>query len=244
MAMTTTTGFSAHDVVDRVFTELQKKLKGRKLSFKNRVQAEIGNDSDWHRTRIGYMGYDSVYLAKMNGKTWILGRGQACGAYPADPYDSDIFVLEVPENRQGKTIESMISHQEYFISSAFFATSDGQIAGNKDSDMAQKVLFPLQETWLNYIIEPTKYRDDVIGLDLRPIPSSQASFKPELVDLLTEKIVNLIFSESGLINPRLEEEINKRLPKNLTPSGGEFTPEGDKRAAELFARIDAGEVSE
>jgi hypothetical protein len=138
------------------------------------------------------MGYDSVRVVKLKDKIWILGKGEACGQYPADPYDSDIFVFCLPEDRKDKPIEDSIRWQEYFVSSAFFAMSDGQVAANKDSEIAQKVLFSFMDEWPKYVIEPTKYRDDVIGLDLRPIAQSSASFKPELVEILVGRIVQAI----------------------------------------------------
>jgi hypothetical protein len=64
------------------------------LFFPNKALTEIARDSDWHRTKVGYMGYETAGLFEFGGSIWIVGRGEACGSYPADPYDSDILALE------------------------------------------------------------------------------------------------------------------------------------------------------
>jgi len=91
---------NAHELLQNAYLRLCIIHASREVVFQHRAFAEIADDSDWHRTRKGYMGYDKADLLRLDGKVWVIARGEACGSYPAAPYDSEILALRFELKRE------------------------------------------------------------------------------------------------------------------------------------------------
>ena len=84
------------ELLPRVFEELKKALPSRKVVKLNEpVYALIASDSDYHRTREGYMEYADVILTGISGVQWAIALGEAWGDYPAEYYDNDISAIRL-----------------------------------------------------------------------------------------------------------------------------------------------------
>ena len=123
---------NVRNVLKGTYALLRERHNPKEIVFPNGVLTEIGNDSDWHRTKVGYMGYESEGLFQLDGVTWAIARGEKCGSYPAEPYDSDLLALEVIV--EGKTHEKIqeelserIAYSSYFIKSLVCGAAAGNL---------------------------------------------------------------------------------------------------------------------
>jgi hypothetical protein len=93
--------------------------------------AEVADDSDGHRTRIGVMAYKEVSIITMGQKKFLIGVGHPHG-YPADGYASDLLVLplevKIPDEDWEKTVLSLISESTYFKHTMLVGLRDGLVA--------------------------------------------------------------------------------------------------------------------
>ena len=90
-----------------VYEKLYDKYGIKKIQFEEPVCVVIAVDSDYHRTRRGYMGYEEVSLIGSEEKKWIVGVGIKCGSYPGSRYLCDIIALEYEEDVKDKLLKSV-----------------------------------------------------------------------------------------------------------------------------------------
>lgn len=128
---TQTETLGARDLLTEVFQTLVTKYAGVEMKFERGALAEIANDSDWHRTRIGYSRYKSVWVTTIGAKRWALAFGVAFGDYPAEPYNCDILALELhgPSDASVdiREVHGRISDSGYFRNSLIFAKASGEL---------------------------------------------------------------------------------------------------------------------
>lgn len=98
-------GLNVRELLKETYSILQKRYNPQQIILPRRALAEIADDSDLHRIRVGYIRYESAGLFQLDGKTWAIARGEKWGSYPAEPYDSDILALEFLV--EGKTPEQI-----------------------------------------------------------------------------------------------------------------------------------------
>ncbi|MBI4154995.1 hypothetical protein HY498_02840 [Candidatus Woesearchaeota archaeon] len=53
-------GLNVRELLKNTYSRLSERHNPQEIVIPNRALAEIANDSDWHRTRVGYMGYESA----------------------------------------------------------------------------------------------------------------------------------------------------------------------------------------
>jgi len=187
---------SVGEILERTCSELEKKFKNKLVIFPEPVYAEIANDSDWHRTRVGYMRYEKADLFQFNNKEWAIARGVACGGYPADPYSGDISALEFSSNgklEKGIREELMNNFRgcSYFRNSIVYGMSDGCLAVNKKSEFGIKIVDILKPNLKEYMTYP-EIDNRYFTMDLRPVVRSAASYKKEFVGVLVDGIVKIL----------------------------------------------------
>lgn len=125
---------TGREVMERLYENIKKRLRGEEVKLKHTVHAIIADDSDYHRTRIGYMGYESAIVVAVNGKRWAVAFGEACGDYPADPYDCEIAAVSLPSRIERSREETLgdiawqLERSAWFRNSLIFAMSDGRLA--------------------------------------------------------------------------------------------------------------------
>jgi hypothetical protein len=130
---------SVRELLEQTMSGLEQRLNPRKIILQEGVLTEIANDSDWHRTREGYMQYNSAALYSINDKTIMFALGTACGGYPADPYDSDIMAFEFETNSKSakcisEELKKKIRKSTYFQNSILIGLSDGRLDSSKSQN--------------------------------------------------------------------------------------------------------------
>ena len=190
-------GLSAKELLEGVYNALKK--DGREVKLPSKAMAEIANDSDWHRTRIGYTGYESATLLKIGDKEWVVAFGTKCGSYPADPYNCDIAAVQL--SGDGKSDEEVASEihdalrgNSYFCHSLIYAMADGQLALNKDERFGQKVLDLLRPKVQEFIAQDLETDSRYFTMDLRPVVKSAVQYKPEFVGFFRDTLHTVLAS--------------------------------------------------
>lgn len=186
-------GLSARELLSETFNNLQIKLDGKSISLPSMAAAEIANDSDWHRTRIGYTGYESAVLVKNGNRQWVIAFGTKCGSYPADPYNCDIAAVPISvngksDNRVAKEIHDALENNNYFRSSLIYAMADGRLVVNNEGRFGQKVFEFLRPKIGEFIAQELETDPRFLTTDFRPVVKSAIQYKREFVAFLSETL--------------------------------------------------------
>ena len=67
---------NVRELLQNAHSTLCKRHNSKAIILPQKALAEIANDSDGHRTRVGYMGYENAELFQLDGKTWTIARGE------------------------------------------------------------------------------------------------------------------------------------------------------------------------
>jgi hypothetical protein len=188
---------TAREVLTAVLDQLKNQAQIPQILLDPSVRTEMANDSDWHRTRIGYMGYDSVIVISVNGQNWALGLGKACGAYPADPYDCDIIAL--PVDPTGKDvaqlraeISALIEESTHFRNSLVYVLDGGDFATSQNARLGLKLVERIKPIFSDFIVQSPEYKEGILHLDLRPVIQKAYRYKPSLVEFMTQSILHVL----------------------------------------------------
>ncbi len=112
-------------LIEKLFAALRKTKGAQTGNTVDHTSAEIADDSDYHRTKKGYMVYEDLILLKSQKKHIVLALGEAYGAYPADPYDRDITAVFLqPEDLEAweKKASGLLKKSTYFHNSLIHNT--------------------------------------------------------------------------------------------------------------------------
>lgn len=176
-------GLGVGEVLEGVYEELVKTSGAREVDFPRAVHTIIADDSDYHRTRRGFMMYEKVLFLPKGEDLWVVAWGRARGGYPADPYDSVItaFVFEKrPEE------DELLTHTEKALEiAAFFSHS--LIVGMKSGDLA------FIEKPRSYVYTQTNHLAVALGRALEARIQSH--------HVVTEKDVNRELIDMGTLRP-------------------------------------------
>ncbi len=182
---------SARQLLEGVYSSLKNKLGGREIHLPSKAMVEIANDSDWHRTRIGYSAYETALLLNVEGKEWAVAFGTNCGSYPAEPYNCDIAAVSVfpigkSDEEIAKEVYKALKKGSYFRNSLIYTLADGQLAVSKNSKFGQKVLELLRPKIKEFIVQDLETDSRYLYLDLRPVVKCAIEYKPEFVSFLCD----------------------------------------------------------
>jgi len=184
---------SARELLEGVYNAL--KDGGREINLPSKAKAKIANDSDWHRTRVGYTGYESATLLKIGDKKWAVAFGNKCGDYPTDSYNCDIAAVELSDkgkrksyDEQATEVHDALERNSYFRHSLIYAMANGQLALNKDGRFSQKVFDLLRPKIQEFIAKDLETDLRYFTMDLRPVVKSDVQYKPEFVVFLRETL--------------------------------------------------------
>ena len=191
--MTEDQGLSARELLTETFNDLRSKLRGKVVNLSSKATAEIANDSDWHRTRIGYTGYESAVLVDNISKQWAIAFGNKCGSYPADPYNCDIAAVPVStdgksEEQVAKEVHEALEGNSYFRNSLIYAMADGKLAVSREGRFGQRVLELLRPKVQEFIAQDLETDSRYFTMDLRPVVKSDVRYKREFVAFLSDII--------------------------------------------------------
>ena len=164
----------------------------KEIQLLSKALAEIADDSDHHRTRIGYAGYESATLLRIGDKEWAVALGIACGSCPADPYNCDVAAVQISSN--GKSDDQVASevffnalrNNFYFGESLVYTMADGRLAVCRDGSFGQKVLELLRPRTGEFIMKDLEIDTEHFYLDLRPVVKSAVRYKPETTTFLAD----------------------------------------------------------
>jgi hypothetical protein len=194
-------GITVGDLLNRTYDGLKNRNQHQEIVLDSDACAEIADDTDWHRSRTGYMCYKKVDLFNLE-KPWLLGHGKKGGSYPARPYDSDILALEFssdgkePRNIQ-KEIEDKIVASTYFQNSLVFGYADGNLGLNKEGRFGKRMMQLIKPNVQKFIAQKPEYNDEVLELStLSPPFTKEMLYKPEFAKSLTEAIETVLKEES------------------------------------------------
>lgn len=190
-------GISVRELLQRTYSGLEKKFEHTKVVFQEPAFAKIADDSDWHRTREGFMKYEEANLFRFNGNTWAVTRGEAYGSYPARPYDSDLTaILFQTEGKSKKEIQeelhSEIRSSIFFSNSLIYGMRDGSLAVNEKSPLGKKVLEALKNDVSNHVAKKQEIDTRFITTDLRYLCKQPTMYKPEFAEYLTKTIEKIL----------------------------------------------------
>lgn len=190
--MAETQGLSARQLLEGVYSLFKEKLNGREIKLPSRALSLIADDSDWHRTRVGYTGYDTAVLLRVGAKEWAVAFGTKCGSYPADPYNCDIAAVPISLNEKSdeeiaKEIHEALERSSYFYNSLIYAMADGRLAV-RNNRFGQKVLELLKPKVQEFIAQDLEIDPRYFTMDLRPLVKSSVQYKPEFVAFLFEML--------------------------------------------------------
>ena len=187
------TGISARELLLETFNDLQDKLKGKKIDLPRQARALIADDSDWHRIRRGFTGYESAVVLEPNEAkmSWVIAFGTKCGSYPADPYNCDIAAVSIstrdtPEEQLAADIYASLRRNTRFRNSLIYAMADGEIAISKRSPFIKDVLDFLQPRIEEFIAQNLEVDPELFTTDFRPVVKSAIRYKREFVPFLSE----------------------------------------------------------
>jgi len=178
---------SARELLEGVYNTFKK--NGREIELPSEAMAEIANDSDWHRIRIGYTAYKSAIVLKIGDQEWAVAFGTKCGNYPADPYNCDIAAVKIPENisseeELAEEIRDALEENKYFRYSLIFAMADGQLYLNRSGVFSKEVFKLLDSRIQKYIAQDLEVDSQYFTTDLRPVVKQAVRYKREFVNVL------------------------------------------------------------
>jgi len=194
-------GLYVRELLKKAYERLSQQHKNREIIFSNSVLTEIADDSDYHRTKTGYMGYESARAFQFNGKIWVVARGEKCGSYPAEPYDSEILALEFPlKERITKTtkeeLAGRINESSYFRNSLVYGMADGNLVVSKRGRFGKQMLDLLKPRIKEFIAQKPEYdRSLILASTLRHLTKKCMLYKPKFVDFLAESFETVLKSQ-------------------------------------------------
>lgn len=186
-------GLTVRELLKSTYSKLTERHNPREIILPAGAWAEIANDSDWHRTRAGYMNYQSAGLFRLEGNCWAIARGETCESYVAAPYDSDILALEFmadvhSEQAIPEELRERIRQSTYFENSLIYGLAGGSLAvgGQKFGRQMLKLLKPEMQ---KFIAQEAEYDSQYYSLStLSPICRSSVKYKPEFTEFLANSI--------------------------------------------------------
>lgn len=167
------------ELLREVYAYLCKKFKGDAINLSPEIRVEIAKDvDDKFLPRISYMKYSFAILFKINGKTWLLSRGEVCGNYQFNHCHSEIAAVPLlcvynKKINKSRKIREALASGSYFRNSLICELTDGRIAVSRDSRFSEKML-------------------GLIGLKIR----SSSRYDPEFVKFLGDSIEAVLVSSS------------------------------------------------
>jgi hypothetical protein len=192
---------NVRELLKSTYSVLTEKNRPSEIILPKETLTEIGNDSDWHRTKKGYMGYEKAGLFKFNGKIWVIARGEKCGDYPAARYDSDLIALDMPGEEKRRLspdtskLKEMISEGSYFANSLVLGMDDGNVAFNGKGRFGDKLMDILKSKIEGFIAQKPEYDESVLSTStLAPVNTKPMLYKPEFANFLADSIETVLKS--------------------------------------------------
>lgn len=194
-------GLTIRELLENTYESLAKRNPHQEIILNKPALSEIANDSDWHRTRIGYMRYEKANLFNFSNNDWAVCIGEKFGSYPAERFDSDLSALKLTiEGKKPEQIEEDIRNNfhryDYFQNSLVFGFRYGNMGISKDSKLGEKMQELLKPKIENFIVQKAEYDETKILCSTLEYPVvKNVLYKPNFVGFLTETIETVLKEE-------------------------------------------------
>jgi hypothetical protein len=185
----------AKEIFEKTLELIKITLNGATVMLPNEILAKIADDSDWHRTRIGYSKYKSFVLVTIGKKRWAIALGEKYGQYPAAPYNCDLAVIKITGNNVIKIVQEGLG-ADYFQNSILFAMAKGSLGFMDGSSVARR-LFQIfrQESIGKFVGQGLKKSHEFIDPStLDYLVTEEIKYKESFIPFLKDKII-LVLSE-------------------------------------------------
>jgi len=192
------------ELFDATYSKLVERHNPNELTFPNTTLSEIANDTDWHRTRVGYMCYSGIGLFDLEGRTWAIARGTKGGSYPGDMYIGDIIALDliVGDNSEDdikKELSKRISSGSYFMNSLFLGLKDGNLGIKKERSrgiptrFGKKMIQMVSPRIKEFVMQTPEYNNELILFStLQPPATKVMLYNPKTPDFLADCIEQVL----------------------------------------------------
>lgn len=180
---------SVREVIKATYNKLVKEHQAKKIHFPQGIMVEIANDSDWHRTRVGYMKYSEIGVLDIGDKKWLFGMGEKAGSYPGEIYDCDLIGKRVESDLSKKRIEDKIMIGEYFRNTLILGMASGQLGvSGKDKFGGRMVKCLERDIKQEHFSQQVEFDNSHFTMDLRPVCTRVARYSPKVVDVIANAI--------------------------------------------------------
>lgn len=194
--------YRAGEIINLTFKKIKKKHAEKEIVFPHYVLSLIADDSDYHRTRQGFMRYDSVIVVKLGDNNWVMAKGRAWGDYPADPYDNDILVGGLGDSLKGKSNQKLAEEimeqigsywNSGFVNSIIAARNSGHLfTGRRWQEVMADFVAPKISEFVEKGLETHEgYVTLEVG-GIVPAVKSSIKYKKEFADFLAKTIIEII----------------------------------------------------
>lgn len=195
--------YTAGEILNLTFKKIKKRYGEQEIIFPSYTLSLIADDSDYHRTRQGFMRYDSVVLIiSLGDKFWALGKGRAWGGYPADPYNNDILVLELENSLKNESDQKIAENimerinrycNRRFRNSIIAARKSGHLfIGKRWQEVMTALVSPKISDFIEKGLETHKgYVVPEIG-GIVPAVKSSVKYKKQFANFLSQTIMQVL----------------------------------------------------
>jgi len=173
---------SVRELLKGVYDLLAQRNEHENIVFEKPCATLIAYDFDLHRKRRGYMRYAEANIYNFNGKQYLIARGEKCGSYPAEPYDSDILYVEVLSK---ENIQDLIKKYE--------EKTDLCLMDKMYLDLLRCDLDLIDNGgFIESLIERCRYFENslIVGY-----ADGRITLEPELLEMLGPKIEDMIYQD-------------------------------------------------
>ncbi len=167
-----------------------------KITFSENIIVEVADDSDWHRTRKGYMIYEDTNLCMFGEKKYLIALALSTEGYPANKYSCDLTAVELSEDDTSKELEEELKESTYFKNSLILAVENGGLGAvrNKYGD---RIISFLENKSNDLIAQEPEYNKKYITMTtLGPLCTERTKYKKEAVNEVGRELEKILQDSS------------------------------------------------
>ena len=106
------TDLSVRETLTGVYDAIVERALGREIIVPApSIKKQVGDDSDMHRTRVGYSECVKLHAIVAGNNGWLFGRNVRAGAYPADFLDTELFALKLRSRDETEESNDMLAEE-------------------------------------------------------------------------------------------------------------------------------------
>lgn len=202
-------------ILNKVYSSLggrtrykEVRFVGKSASYNEKLDKRlclmIADDSDYHRSRSGYMAYHTLRITQFGGNQFLMGLGYKAGDYPGKEFAGDIIAVpssipsDVINNSPREKLTQLVKETFYHLAGDFFrpslviAMADGRLVF-PESTLGYN-LWETVDTRVRELVAGNCVRDGRLlsCATLAPVVCQPAEYKREVVGVLVEGIEKVL----------------------------------------------------